>query len=137
MYKGDFARKSNLTEFGFRLPSALDNRPLKFSEWESFKPQTIYVSATPGKYETAKNDGELIEQIIRPTGLLDPVCEIRPAKNQVKDLFDEIVKTRERGFRTLVTTLTKKMAEDLSDFLNERGIKVIFMHSDTDTSRSH
>jgi excinuclease ABC subunit B len=116
MYKGDFARKSNLTEFGFRLPSALDNRPLKFSEWEAFKPQTIYVSATPGRYETAKNDGEVIEQIIRPTGLLDPVCEIRPAKNQVQDLLAEIIKTKEKGFRTLVTTLTKKMAEDLSDF---------------------
>jgi excinuclease ABC subunit B len=133
MYKGDFARKSNLTEFGFRLPSALDNRPLKFSEWEAFKPQTIHVSATPGKYETAKNDGEVIEQIIRPTGLLDPVCEVRPAKNQVKDLLKEIIKTREKGFRTLVTTLTKKMAEDLSGFLAESGIKVIFMHSDTDT----
>ncbi len=133
MYKGDFARKSNLTEFGFRLLSALDNRPLKFSEWEAFKPQTIYVSATPGKYELAKTDGEIIKQIIRPTGLLDPLCEIRPAKNQVKDLLIEINKTKDRGFRTLVTTLTKKMAEDLADYLNDNGIKVVYMHSDTDT----
>jgi len=133
MYKGDFARKSNLTEFGFRLPSALDNRPLKFSEWEAFKPQTIYVSATPGKYELAKTDGEIIEQIIRPTGLLDPVCEIRPAKNQVADLLLEIRKTKEKGFRTLVTTLTKKMAEDLADYLADNKIRVVYMHSDVDT----
>jgi excinuclease ABC subunit B len=133
MYKGDFARKSNLSEHGFRLPSALDNRPLKFAEWEGYKPQTIYVSATPGKYELAKTDGEIIEQIIRPTGLLDPVCEIRPAKNQVADLLKEIQDVTARGFRTLVTTLTKKMSEDLADYLNDAGIKVIYMHSDTDT----
>jgi excinuclease ABC subunit B len=133
MYKGDFARKSNLTDFGFRLPSALDNRPLKFSEWEGYKPQTIYVSATPGKYELAKTDGEIIEQIIRPTGLLDPVCEIRPAKNQVQDLLKEIQGVTARGFRTLATTLTKKMAEDLADYLNDAGIKVVYMHSDVDT----
>lgn len=133
MYKGDFARKSNLSEYGFRLPSALDNRPLKFSEWEGYKPQTIYVSATPGKYELAKTDGEIIEQIIRPTGLLDPLCEIRPAKNQVADLLKEIQETTARGFRTLITTLTKKMSEDLADYLNDAGIKVIYMHSDTDT----
>ncbi len=133
MYKGEFARKSNLTDYGFRLPSALDNRPLKFSEWEGYKPQTIYVSATPGKYELAKTDGEIIEQIIRPTGLLDPLCEIRPAKNQVADLLKEIQATTARGFRTLVTTLTKKMSEDLADYLNDAGIKVIYMHSDTDT----
>ena len=133
MYKGDFARKSNLTEFGFRLPSALDNRPLKFSEWEAFKPQTIYVSATPGKYELQKTHGEFVEQIIRPTGLLDPVCEIRPAKNQVKDLLEEIKQVKARGFRTLVTTLTKKMAEDLTDYLNDNEIKVVYMHSDVDT----
>ena len=133
MYKGDFARKSNLTEFGFRLPSALDNRPLKFEEWEKFRPQTVHVSATPGKYELEKTDGEVIEQIIRPTGLLDPVCEIRSAKNQVKDLLVEIIDTKKRGFRTLVTTLTKKMAEDLADYLNNAGINVVYMHSDVDT----
>lgn len=133
MYKGDFARKSNLTEYGFRLLSALDNRPLKFAEWEAFKPQTIYVSATPGKYETEKNDGGLIEQIIRPTGLLDPLCEIRPAKTQIDDLIGEVKATKERGFRTLVTTLTKKMAEDLTDYLTDVGIKAVYMHSDIDT----
>lgn len=133
MYKGDFARKSNLTEHGFRLPSALDNRPLKFAEWEGYKPQTIYVSATPGKYELAKTDGEIVEQIIRPTGLLDPVCEIRSAKNQIDDLIGEVKQTKERGFRTLVTTLTKKMAEDLTDYLNDVGINVVYMHSDVDT----
>jgi excinuclease ABC subunit B len=133
MFKGDAARKNNLVEFGFRLPSARDNRPLKFNEWEAFKPQTIYVSATPGKYELAKTDGEFVEQIIRPTGLLDPVCEIRPAKNQVVDLLSEVRATTARGFRTLVTTLTKKMSEDLADYLNEAGIKVVYMHSDIDT----
>jgi excinuclease ABC subunit B len=133
MSKGDFARKSVLVEHGFRLPSALDNRPLKFAEWENFKPQTIYVSATPSKYELQKTDGEIIEQIIRPTGLLDPVCEIRSAKNQVADLVEEVKKTREKGFRTLVTTLTKKMAEDLADYFNDMGINVVYMHSDVDT----
>lgn len=133
MYKGDFARKSNLTEHGFRLLSALDNRPMKFSEWESFKPQTIYVSATPGKYELAKNDGEIVEQIIRPTGLLDPVCEIRPAAKQVADLVKEVKEVTARGFRTLATTITKKMAEDLSQYLIEAGIKAVYMHSDIDT----
>ncbi len=133
MYKGDFARKSNLTEFGFRLPSALDNRPLKFEEWENYKPQTIYVSATPAAYELGKSEGEIVEQIIRPTGLLDPICEIRPAKNQVVDLLAEVRATTARGFRTLATTLTKKMAEDLADHLNDHGIKVVYMHSDVDT----
>lgn len=133
MYKGDFARKSNLTDHGFRLPSALDNRPLKFSEWESYKPQTIYVSATPGKYENAKNDGELIEQVIRPTGLLDPVCEIRPAAKQVADLLKEVQATTAKGFRTLATTLTKKMSEALAEYLNDNGVKVVYMHSDIDT----
>ena len=133
MSKGDFARKSVLVEHGFRLPSALDNRPLKFAEWENFKPQTIYVSATPSKYELQKTDGEIIEQIIRPTGLLDPVCEIRSAKNQIADLIEEVKKTREKGFRTLVTTLTKKMAEDLADYFSDVGINVVYMHSDVDT----
>ncbi len=133
MYKGDFARKSVLSLHGFRLPSALDNRPLKFGEWEQFRPQTIFVSATPGKYEMAKTDGKFIEQIIRPTGLLDPICEIRPAKTQIDDLIGEIKQTIERGFRTLATTLTKKMAEDLTDYLTDCGIKVAYMHSDVDT----
>ena len=133
MSKGDFARKSVLVEHGFRLPSALDNRPLKFAEWENFKPQTIYVSATPSKYELQKTDGEIVEQIIRPTGLLDPVCEIRSAKNQIADLIEEVKKTREKGFRTLVTTLTKKMAEDLADYFSDVGINVVYMHSDVDT----
>ncbi len=133
MYKGDFARKSNLVEYGFRLPSAKDNRPLKFKEWESFKPQTIYVSATPGKYELEKNDGEIVQQIIRPTGLIDPICEIRPAKNQIDDLMQEIKLTKDKGFRTLATTLTKKMAEDLTEYLNDCGLKVVYMHSDIET----
>jgi len=137
MYKGDFARKSVLTQYGFRLPSALDNRPLKFAEWEAFKPQTIYVSATPGKYEIekslAENNSEIIEQIIRPTGLLDPICEIRSAKTQVDDLIAEVKKTRDLGYRTLATTLTKKMAEDLTEYLSEVGINVVYMHSDVDT----
>ncbi len=133
MSKGDQARKSVLVEHGFRLPSALDNRPLKFDEWESFKPQTIYVSATPGKYEIQKADNQIVEQIIRPTGLIDPVCEIRPAKNQVANLLSEIKQTKDKGFRTLVTTLTKKMAEDLTDYLNDAGINVVYMHSDVDT----
>lgn len=133
MFKGDAARKNNLVEFGFRLPSARDNRPLKFNEWEAFKPQTIYVSATPAKYELEKTHGEFIEQVIRPTGLLDPICEIRPAKNQVKDLLFEVRAVTARGFRTLVTTLTKKMAEDLADYLNDAGIRVVYMHSDIDT----
>jgi excinuclease ABC subunit B len=133
MYKGDFARKTNLVDYGFRLPSAKDNRPLKFKEWEDFKPQTIYVSATPSKYELEKNDGKIIQQIIRPTGLLDPLCEIRPAKNQVDDLMNEIKLTKDKGFRTLATTLTKKMAESLSEYLNDCGLKTVYMHSDIET----
>jgi len=133
MSKGDYARKSVLVEHGFRLPSALDNRPLKFSEWEGFKPQTIYVSATPSGYELQKSEGRVVEQIIRPTGLLDPVCEIRSAKNQVADLLEEVKMVRDRGFRTLVTTLTKKMAEDLTDYFLDMGINVVYMHSDVDT----
>jgi excinuclease ABC subunit B len=133
MYKGDLARKSVLVEHGFRLPSALDNRPLKFSEWENFKPQTIYVSATPRSYELEKANGEFVEQIIRPTGLLDPVCEIREAKTQVANLLKEIKEVKARGFRTLATTLTKKMAEDLTEHLNDAGINVVYMHSDVDT----
>jgi excinuclease ABC subunit B len=133
MAKGDNARKSALVEHGFRLPSALDNRPLKFFEWENLRPQTIFVSATPGKYELAKTNNEVIEQIIRPTGLLDPVCEIRPAKTQVANLLPEIQMIKNAGFRTLATTLTKKMAEDLTSYLNEHNINVVYMHSDVDT----
>ena len=133
MAKGDSARKSALVEHGFRLPSALDNRPLKFFEWENLRPQTIFVSATPGKYELAKTNNEVIEQIIRPTGLLDPVCEIRPAKTQVANLLPEIKMIKNAGFRTLATTLTKKMAEDLTSYLNEHNINVVYMHSDVDT----
>jgi excinuclease ABC subunit B len=133
MYKGDFARKSNLVNFGFRLPSAMDNRPLKFAEWEEYKPQTIYVSATPGKFELAKTNNQFVEQIIRPTGLLDPLCEMRPAKNQVDDVVQEVKITAKKGFRTLITTLTKKMAEDLTEYLGEVGINATHMHSDIDT----
>jgi excinuclease ABC subunit B len=133
MYKGDFARKTNLVEFGFRLPSAKDNRPLKFEEWQNYKPQTIYVSATPGKYELANTDNEIIEQIIRPTGLIDPICEIRPAKTQIDDLMSEIKIARDKGFRTLATTLTKKSAENLSEYLNDCGLKVVYMHSEIET----
>lgn len=133
MYKGDYARKLNLTEYGFRLPSALDNRPLKFEEWDELRPQTIFVSATPAKYEIEKSGDDVVEQIIRPTGLLDPVCEVRPSRNQVADLYHEILKTKEEGFRTLATTLTKKMAEDLTQYLEEQGLNVVYMHSDVDT----
>ncbi len=133
MAKGDNARKSALVEHGFRLPSALDNRPLKFLEWENLRPQTIFVSATPGKYELAKTNNEVIEQIIRPTGLLDPICEVRSAKTQVANLLPEIQMVKNAGFRTLATTLTKKMAEDLTSYLNEHNINVVYMHSDVDT----
>ena len=133
MAKGDNARKSSLVEHGFRLPSALDNRPLKFLEWENLRPQTIFVSATPGKYELAKTQNEVVEQIIRPTGLLDPICEVRSAKTQVANLLPEIQAMKNLGFRTLATTLTKKMAEDLTSYLNEHNINVVYMHSDVDT----
>ena len=133
MAKGDSARKSSLVEHGFRLPSALDNRPLKFLEWENLRPQTIFVSATPGKYELAKTQNEVVEQIIRPTGLLDPICEVRSAKTQVANLLPEIQAMKNLGFRTLATTLTKKMAEDLTSYLNEHNINVVYMHSDVDT----
>ncbi|MDA7705331.1 excinuclease ABC subunit UvrB [Rickettsiales bacterium] len=133
MYKGDFSRKSNLVEHGFRLPSAKDNRPLKFEEWENLRPQTIYISATPGKYEIEKTQGEVAEQLIRPTGLTDPEYEIRPATGQIDDLLGEVQKTIKKGFRILVTTLTKKMAEDLTDYLSEIAIKTVYIHSDVDT----
>src|SRR6056300_779992 len=133
MYKGDRARKTTLSEYGFRLPSCLDNRPLKFEEWDAFRPQTIYVSATPGTWEMEQTGGVFTEQVIRPTGLLDPMVEIRPVETQVDDLVDEIRKVTADGFRTLVTTLTKRMAEDLTEYMHEQGIKVRYMHSDIDT----
>lgn len=133
MYAGDRSRKQNLVDFGFRLPSALDNRPLKFDEFEKLINQTIYVSATPGPYEMEKTKGELVEQIIRPTGLLDPLVEVRPTENQIDDLIEEVHKTIAKGERVLVTTLTKKMAEDLTDYLMEQSIKVRYLHSDIKT----
>jgi excinuclease ABC subunit B len=133
MYRGDYARKSILSEFGFRLPSCIDNRPLKFEEWERFRPQTVFVSATPGPWELERTGGAFAEQVIRPTGLVDPVTEIRPVERQVDDLLAEVKETAQRGYRTLVTTLTKRMAEDLTEYLTENGVKVRYLHSDVDT----
>jgi excinuclease ABC subunit B len=133
MYKGDRSRKETLVEYGFRLPSALDNRPLKFEEFEQISPQTIYVSATPGKFELAIAPDDIIEQLVRPTGLLDPEIEIRPVGTQVDDLLSEIHKCVAVNERVLVTTLTKRMSEDLSDYLDEHGVKVRYLHSDIDT----
>ncbi|CAH2600290.1 excision nuclease subunit B [Rhodovastum atsumiense] len=133
MERGDHARKSVLSEFGFRLPSCLDNRPLKFEEWERFRPQTIFVSATPGPWEMERTGGSFAEQVIRPTGLIDPVVEVRPVERQVDDLLAECRATTARGARVLVTTLTKRMAEDLTEYLNENGVKVRYLHSDIDT----
>ena len=133
MYKGDRSRKENLVEYGFRLPSAMDNRPLKFDEFEAISPQTIYVSATPGDYELEKSNGDVAEQVIRPTGLLDPELEVRPVGSQVDDLLSEIYKRVEKKERVLVTTLTKRMSEDLTDYLNDHDVKVRYLHSDIDT----
>jgi len=133
MFKGDRSRKSTLSEYGFRLPSCMDNRPLKFEEWNMMRTQTIFVSATPGPWELEQVKGKYIDQVIRPTGLIDPPVEVRPAKNQVDDLMYECKKTVEKNYRVLVTTLTKKMAEDLTEYLHENGIKVRYMHSDIDT----
>ena len=133
MYRGDYRRKFTLAEHGFRLPSCMDNRPLKFEEWDAMRPQSIYVSATPGKWEIAQTAGVFTEQVIRPTGLLDPEVEIRPVEMQVDDLLDEVRKVSESGYRTLVTTLTKRMAEDLTEYMHEQGIRVRYMHSDIDT----
>ncbi|MBO0710454.1 MAG: excinuclease ABC subunit UvrB, partial [Acetobacteraceae bacterium] len=133
MYRGDFNRKSVLAEFGFRLPSCVDNRPLKFEEWERFRPQTIFVSATPGPWEMERTEGVFAEQVIRPTGLVDPVTEVRPVERQVDDLLAECRLAAERGGRVLVTTLTKRMAEDLTEYLTEHGVKVRYLHSDIDT----
>ncbi len=133
MYKGDYSRKHTLAEYGFRLPSCVDNRPLKFDEWEKMRGQTIFVSATPGDWELAQSKGVFAEQVIRPTGLSDPLCIVRPVEDQIDDLMHECRKTAEKGERVLVTTLTKKMAEDLTEYLNENGIKVRYLHSDIDT----
>ena len=134
MFLGDRARKQSLAEYGFRLPSCLDNRPLKFEEWDLFRPQTIFLSATPGEFELARAGEEhLVEQLIRPTGILDPLCEVKPTENQIDDLMFRIRETTQKGCRTLVTTLTKKMAEHLTEYLSENGVSVTYMHSDTDT----
>lgn len=132
MYKGDRSRKENLVEFGFRLPSALDNRPLRFDEFEARMPQTVYVSATPGNYEL-EHAGQVVEQVVRPTGLVDPAVEVRPASTQVDDLLSEVRIRAEKNERVLVTTLTKRMAEDLTDYLDEHGVRVRYLHSDIDT----
>ena len=133
MYKGDHTRKKTLSEYGFRLPSCMDNRPLKFQEWDAMRTQTIFVSATPGPWELQQTSGKFVDQVIRPTGLCDPDVQIRPAKNQVDDLLAECKEVAKKNFRSLVTTLTKKMAEDLTEYLHENGIKVRYMHSDIDT----
>ena len=132
MYKGDRSRKT-LVEYGFRLPSALDNRPMKFDEFESLAPQTVYVSATPGKYELEKSENDIAEQVVRPTGLLDPEVEVRPVSTQVDDLLSEIQIRTEINERVLVTTLTKRMAEDLTEYLEEHDVRVRYLHSDIDT----
>ena len=133
MYRGDFRRKFTLSEHGFRLPSCMDNRPLKFEEWDAMRPQSVFVSATPAQWEMDQSGGIFTEQVIRPTGLLDPVIEIRPVDTQVDDLMDEARKMAAQGLRVLVTTLTKRMAEDLTEYLHENGIRVRYMHSDIDT----
>tara|TARA_B100000674_G_C37972968_1_gene977854 strand:- start:75 stop:2192 length:2118 start_codon:yes stop_codon:yes gene_type:complete len=133
MYKGDRSRKANLAEYGFRLPSCLDNRPLKFEEWEAMRPQTLFVSATPGSWELDRTGGVFVEQLVRPTGLTDPICEIRPVETQVDDLLKEAKQCSSRSERVLVTTLTKRMAEDLTEYLHDHNIRVRYMHSDIDT----
>ena len=133
MYKGDFSRKSTLATFGFRLPSCIDNRPLKREEWDAMRPQTIFVSATPGNYELEKTHGAFVEQIIRPTGLIDPVCEIKSTEKQIDDVIDECRNCISKSYRVLITTLTKRMSEDLTEYLHENGFKVRYLHSDIDT----
>jgi excinuclease ABC subunit B len=133
MYKGDYTRKKTLSEYGFRLPSCMDNRPLKFEEWNAMRTQTIFVSATPGPWELEQTSGKFTEQVIRPTGLCDPEIQIRPAKNQVDDLLAECKEVAKKNYRSLVTTLTKRMAEDLTEYLHENGVRVRYMHSDIDT----
>ena len=133
MYRGDFRRKATLAEYGFRLPSCMDNRPLRFEEWDAMRPQSIHVSATPGKWEMERTGGVFVEQVIRPTGLIDPPVEIRPARAQVDDLLGEVREVARAGYRSLVTVLTKRMAEDLTEYLHEHGVRVRYMHSDIDT----
>jgi excinuclease ABC subunit B len=133
MYRGDYRRKATLAEYGFRLPSCMDNRPLRFEEWDAMRPQTVSVSATPGHWELEQTAGVFVEQVIRPTGLIDPPVEIRPARSQVDDLLSEVKEVAKRGYRTLVTTLTKRMAEDLTEYLHENGVRVRYMHSDIET----
>jgi excinuclease ABC subunit B len=133
MYRGDFRRKATLAEYGFRLPSCMDNRPLRFEEWDAMRPQTMAVSATPGPWEIGEAGGVFAEQVIRPTGLIDPPVEVRPARTQVDDLVGEVRATAQKGYRALVTVLTKRMAEDLTEYLHEQGIRVRYMHSDIDT----
>ena len=133
MYGGDASRKQNLVEYGFRLPAARDNRPLKFEEFEELTPQTIYVSATPADYELEKCDGLVVDQLIRPTGLLDPIIDVRPSLNQIDDLLEEITICAERDERVLVTTLTKRMAEELTDYLLKMGVRCNYIHSDVET----
>jgi excinuclease ABC subunit B len=133
MFRGDFQRKSTLAEFGFRLPSCVDNRPLKFEEWEQMRGQTVFVSATPGPWEMERTRGVFVEQVIRPTGLIDPVCIVRPVEHQVDDLLAEVRAVAAKGQRSLVTVLTKRMAEDLTEYLFERGVRVRYLHSDIET----
>ena len=133
MFGGDWTRKTCLAEYGFRLPSCTDNRPLKFAEWDAYRGQTIFVSATPGRWEMERAGGVFVEQIVRPTGLVDPPCIIRPTENQVDDLMAECRDAAAKGQRVLVTTLTKKMAEALTEYLHEAGLRVRYMHSDVDT----
>ena len=133
MYGGDYSRKKNLVEYGFRLPAAMDNRPLMFDEFESMTPLAIYVSATPADYELEKSEGIVVDQVIRPTGLLDPVIEVRPTLNQIDDLMEEITQRSAKDERVLVTTLTKRMAEELTAYLTRMGIRCNYIHSDVDT----
>ncbi len=133
MFRGDYRRKATLAEYGFRLPSCMDNRPLRFEEWDAMRPQSVYVSATPGNWEMEQTGGAFVEQVIRPTGLVDPMVEIRPARSQVDDLLDEVRQVAKKGYRTLVTTLTKRMSEDLTEYLHDNGIRVRYMHSDIET----
>src|SRR5690606_491984 len=133
MYRGDFRRKAPLAEYGFRLPSCMDIRPLRFEEWDAMRPQTICGSATPGSWEMEQSGGVFAEQVIRPTGLIDPPVDVRPAKTQVDDLLGEVRAVAAKGYRSLVTVLTKRMAEDLTEYLHEHGVRVRYMHSDIDT----
>jgi excinuclease ABC subunit B len=133
MFRGDFRRKATLAEYGFRLPSCMDNRPLRFEEWDMMRPQTVGVSATPSAWELNESGGVFVEQVIRPTGLIDPPVDIRPARTQVDDLVGEVRATAAKGYRSLITVLTKRMAEDLTEYLHEQGIRVRYMHSDIDT----